>query len=285
MKDIKDINLLSMFSYWSVPAEDVEEEYRDMFDEDDEYIIAPEYTIENFENADFDKFETEEFLDYMYELLGNTNYAGFIGFNYNANWQGSQGYKISDNLEDLLLFDFDYSLYLEKQGKDILELKMYSHDVPTGGLYYIIGIVESDDFYYLNEEASFEDVEEFISAYARTFLFESTTVTEATTNSAVMDFDTGKEVEDEFSLNGWNVISTSIMNKATSVVNKNIEAAGYKFAGNIGIYGGFKIPVADYDKAYNIVIDVVTDIIDNNKTPKTPKAKKWDQSKWDKKTK
>lgn len=281
MKDIKDINLLSMFSYWSVPTEDIEEEYRDMFDEEDNNIIAPEYTIENFENANFEYFDTAELIEYMHELLGDNKYVGFIGFNYKANWRGSQGYKISDSLEDLLLFDYDYSLYLSKQGKDILELKMYSHDVPTGGLYYIIGIVESDDFYYLKEEASFEDVEEFISAYTRTFLFESA-LSEATTNSAIMDFDTGNEVENEFYLNGWNMVSSDVMARAATIVNKKIERLGNKFVGNIGIYGGFKIPVSEYDNLYNIVIDTVTDIIENYKSPELPKSKKWDQSKWDK---
>jgi vacuolar-type H+-ATPase subunit E/Vma4 len=100
-----------------------------------------------------------------------------------------------------------------------------------------------------------------------------------------MDFDTGKEAEDEFSLNGWNVVSADIMVKTTSIVNKKIEKMGYKFAGNIGTYGGFKVPVSDYSSLYDIVIDTVTEIIDNYKAPETPKAKKWDQSKWDKKTK
>lgn len=282
MNGKENIDLLQMFTYYSAPLEDIAPEYRDMFDDDEEYGYVPEYALESFDNAEFQEFASDEFLEYVYELLGNRDYKGFIGFNYNINWRGNSGYKISDDLEGVLFFDYDYSLYLEERGKDIIKLKMYSHDVPTGGDYYIIGIAESEDYYYLSEEASFEEVQDFIEAYVRTFMSNDNLLEEATTNSATMEFDVGKEVENEFSLNGWNIVSAGLMTSAATLASRQIEKAGYKFAGNIGIYGGFMIPVADYEKVYEILADAIADIIENYKSPKTPKAKKWDQSKWDK---
>jgi hypothetical protein len=164
----EDVNIYSLFTYWSVPIDDVAKEYQDEYRENYEdeiaeydHVVVTEDMIEDFSYADFMSFERDEFLYYVTDELLPGDYYGYLAFMYRANWRGSSAYTLTEDIERAVFFDHDASLYYQSKGPGYVKLTYASHDLPMGSDYYIIGL--DRDTYETLEELDFNEVKDFVS--------------------------------------------------------------------------------------------------------------------------
>jgi hypothetical protein len=161
-------NLYDLFTYWYVPLEDIKdsmkEDYAEIAEEnEDDWVVATADDIEDFVSAEFHSFEEDEFIYYFKDqLFEGRNYEAYLAFSYGMNYRGSYAYKITQDLKDIIFFDYDASLYFQDTGDNFVKLRMASHDVPMGSDYYILGL--SKEEFDLLEDADFDMVQHFIEA-------------------------------------------------------------------------------------------------------------------------
>lgn len=144
--------------------EKIKDEYG--IDESDKYITLDGVTIDDlninseairYESADFDKISLEDILE---SYIGKHPY--YLVFASGCRWNGASGYKITSNIIDTVLRDYEISLYYISHIEDrALICKESSHDVPMGSETFIIGI--SEDEYEKLEDFEFDEIEEFVN--------------------------------------------------------------------------------------------------------------------------
>lgn len=164
----KDTNVYDLFTYWEVPVEDIKDEYKEDYREiaeenESDGVIAPAIDIEDFSSAEYFSFENDDFLYYVKDqLFEGGDYVAYLAFSYGMNYRGDFAYNISRELDNLVFFEYDASLYFEEKGRDYIKFKLASHDVPMGSDYYILGLSQED--YDIIDNADFEIIQHFIEA-------------------------------------------------------------------------------------------------------------------------
>lgn len=96
----------------------------------------------------------------LMENLGEAPH--YLVFASNCTWDGKSGYKFCDNLLDTISRDYDVSISIDdpRPQNTIIKCRESSHDVPTGGTTYILGLANEE--YDLLKEYNFEQIEEYV---------------------------------------------------------------------------------------------------------------------------
>jgi tRNA(Ile2) C34 agmatinyltransferase TiaS len=112
---------------------------------------------------------------------------------------------------------------------------------------------------------------------ANNIILEFSSNTKSNTAYKVMNI--GDDVIAEFELAGYLNVSENMMANAVSKVFKSLKRQ-YDYLPDVEAWGGFSVPVDEYDDIYEVVIDAVADVIDiiEDTTKATPKSKKWNQT-------
>ena len=162
---VKKVNIPEYGEYVWTPYLNIKEKYRNEFDidENEEYASVTVWVYDIDEYLD-DPYNYEYCMggyrdEYMYkdfisELIKPYNH--YLVCAYHCTWDGANGYKITDSLEDALSRDYNYHQYFiggSRGGKTIL-LSESSHDVPMGHSVMIIGLTNKE-----YEKLSYWDVD------------------------------------------------------------------------------------------------------------------------------
>lgn len=102
------------------------------------------------------------------------------------------------------------------------------------------------------------------------------------TNSAYEDIDIAEKVGQEFEMQGYQNISTGVFSRAVYRAARKVhKIKNYEFLNNVGIYGGFKVPVDEVNgDLVDIIEEVVSDIVEEleSREKKNKKKKSWNDS-------
>lgn len=165
-EDLEVDNIVERFTIYSIPFTALKPEVQDDYIYE-ETILAPGTDIEDFSMAELVEFDEEGFYDFLHSLFDYNDFAGYIAFSYNTNWQNQEGYKTSESLSDILNYDYEVNIDLVKVINDYaVEFRVSSHDVPTGASLYVIGIPDEETYQNLVEYASFEEVKAYVEEVA-----------------------------------------------------------------------------------------------------------------------
>jgi hypothetical protein len=167
---LKNIDIQNVGVYYSVPASDIVEEKRAEFDIDDvdsAYVVLDKNTIdsgnyvEDYSNIDYDYTDMDEWEYFISELMNCKKYNNYLVVGYNSRWDGATGYSFITDYKNCFIRDYDVTQYVtgSSKGGKCLELREYSHDVPTGHRVLIIGLTEAESNKL--EYADFDTVLEF----------------------------------------------------------------------------------------------------------------------------
>lgn len=124
--------------------------------EEDIYKYEIPYQAVNLDSCQFDE---DELAFIMEDILGN--YPHYLVFASGCKWNGSNGYKIVEDITETCYRDYDISLSPIDKGRRKASFLESSHDVPTGSTTYMIGI--TDEEYDKLANAEFEEVESFVN--------------------------------------------------------------------------------------------------------------------------
>lgn len=115
--------------------------------------------VGTYEYGFFDNYEYESYIE---TLMNFRKYNHFLVFAFNCRWNGSNGWSIVDDYKKCFQRDYDTSMYYNNgssTGK-WFRIMEYSHDVPTGGLTYIVGLTDKD--YERLESGSYGRIKDFL---------------------------------------------------------------------------------------------------------------------------
>ncbi len=115
-------------------------------------------------NLDQEDIQTIDPWDFENNFIKDI-YDTFLVFSYRCTWNGSNGYKITDDFIECFYRSYDCSQYIKRitpKNKAIL-INEYHHDAPTGHDTLIIGLTEKEANQLQN--ASFENVQKFADYY------------------------------------------------------------------------------------------------------------------------
>lgn len=169
-ESLKEIDIQNVGVYYRVPASDIVEEKRAEFDVGDfesDYIILDKNTIDSGDylyrycNMDYDYTDIDEWEYFVSELMNCKKYDNYLVVGFNSRWDGATGYSFITDYKNCFIKDYDVTQYVtgSSKGGKCLELREYSHDVPTGHRVLIIGLTEAESNKL--EYADFDTVMEF----------------------------------------------------------------------------------------------------------------------------
>lgn len=146
---MEKIDIQKIGNYYIVPIDDLKDEYKNDFDEEEKSVSLLEedlYMCKTLDNIEFDFYDEDLVDDYIEDLMSHKKYHHYLVALFSAKWNGASGVKIFNDYKECFYRDYECSMYVDKKSshKKWVKLREYHHDKPLGHNSIIIGLTDNE---------------------------------------------------------------------------------------------------------------------------------------------
>lgn len=114
--------------------------------------------LDLYEGEDMEWIDFQEYNELLKDIFQD-NDNKYLCYMKPCNWLGGEGVRIVENYEDIINFNYDFTLSLEyiSNKNKVVRFRVYSHDVPTGATLLVVKLNNKE----LNKISKFNNFSQF----------------------------------------------------------------------------------------------------------------------------